>query len=158
MAGLQKHMDKGREGSSPPKMNKNTELSEHMCMNLPYVVIALIREFKGETMVDHHVINVANEFKYGLNTRWWIEKLVGVCATEGRTEGPAFTTSDGNLAALVNYDAIFRKYLQKVQDETDLIPKDDDVDSMYGISRTPRKTVVSRAKRVGYNDKLDEMN
>jgi len=158
LAGLIRHLDKGRDGVISPKMNKNTELSEDMCMNLPHVAITLLGKFKGETVVDHHIINVANSSISGLQTRWWIEKLVQVCRSEGRSYGPAFATPDGAVAASSDYDAVFRKYLQKVQDETDLIPKDSDVDSMYGISRTPRKTAVSRAKQAGYDDKLDEVN
>jgi len=35
----------------------------------------------------------------GLQTRWWIEKLVNVCGSEGRTDGPAFADADGWLAS-----------------------------------------------------------
>jgi hypothetical protein len=56
-------------------------------------------------------------------------KLVEVWESEGRVDGPAFATSGGSLAFSPDYDAIFRKYLKIVQEETDLIPGDHDVDS-----------------------------
>jgi hypothetical protein len=54
---------------------------------------------------------------------------------------------------------MFQKYLSPVQEETDLIPEDQDVESRYSMSRTPRKTPVTRLERAGFSDDfVDRMN
>jgi hypothetical protein len=159
LAGLEKNIAQGRGGSIPSrKISKNTVFSEEECRKLPHVVISLLGQFKGDNWVDHHLINVASETSSGLKTRWWIEKLLEVTRQEGRSKGPAFATPQGKLAASADYDAVFRKYLKQVQSNTELLKKDEDIDSKYGISRTPRKTAVSRSKRAGYTTEVDEMN
>ena len=130
-----------------------------MCTNLPHVTICLLGKFKGETGVDHHLITVANETMSGLRPRWWLEKLLEVCEYEGRREGPAFATPDGVLASSPGYDAMFRRYLKIVQEESDLIPDDQDVDALYSTFRTPRTTATTRIERAGFgNQFVDQMN
>ena len=158
LAELRKHQNKGRGGSVPKRMTKNRILSEAECRELPHVVLPLRGKFKNEIGIDYHMFNVASETQSGLEPRWWMDKLVAVCESEGRTTGPVFATLSGRLADSSDYDATFRSYLQKVQDTTGLIDKDFNVHTMFGISRTPRKTTTSRAKRAGFNDKLDEFN
>ena len=104
-------------------------------------------KFKGETGIDHHLITLANKTVSGLQPRWWIEKLVLVCGQEGRVNGPAFATPGGELALLVDFDAMFQRYLLRVQEETSLIPEDHEVESHYSINRTLRKTAVTRLER-----------
>ncbi len=112
-------------------LNKTTVLPEEVCLELPHVTICLLGKLKGETGVDHHLITVANETSSGLCPRWWMEKLVEVCEYEGRFDGPAFGKPDGVLALSFNNNAVFRKYQKIVQEETDLIPADHDVDIYY---------------------------
>ena len=58
-----------------------------------------------------------------------------------------------------DYDATFRRYLLRVQKTTEkLIFEDSDVDAMYGISRTPRKTATTRAQRAGLGGEVEKMN
>ncbi len=143
----------------PPGLNKSTLLSEEACQKLPHVAVCLLGQFKGETGTDHHLIALANKTVSGLRPRWWIEKLISVCESEGRMQGPAFATPDGKLALLVDYNAMFQKYLRRVQEETDLIPEDQDVESRYTMSRTSRKTAVTRLERAGFGDDfVDRMN
>lgn len=109
--------------------------------------------------MDYHLIMVANETSLGLRPRWWLEKLVEVCEAEGRHIGPAFATANGVLASSLDYDAMFRKYLGIVQEETDLIPEDHDVNALYSTFRTPRKTATTRIERAGFgNHFVDQMN
>ena len=116
-------------------------------------------KFKGETVVDHHLITIANERMSGLKPCWWLEKLVGVCESEGRCFGPAFASVDGRLASLLDYNALFRKYLAWVQDKTSLIPRDLEVDLQFSTFRTLRKLVVMRLKCAGFGeDFIDKMN
>ena len=105
-------------------------------MQLPHVVLPLLGQFKGEVGIDYHIINIANETSSGLQPRWWLEKLIEVTESEGRVSGPAFATPWGTLAESGDYDATFCKYLLKVQESTQLIPKDLDMATMFGISRT----------------------
>ena len=158
LAGLRGQQEKGRHGTVPHPLTKNTILTEEQCLDLPHIAIVLRGKFKGEHTIDQHAVNIANMTLSGLEPRWWIEKLIEVNEAEGLTSGPAFASPDGELMASADYDASFRSYLHLVQDTTDLIPEGNNVDTMYGISRTPRKTSASRAKRAGFDDKMDEMN
>lgn len=102
---------------------------------------------------------VANETSLGLRPHWWLEKLLEVCKTEGRLDGPAFASADGVLASSSDYDAMFRIYLGIVQEETDLILDDHDVNALYFTFQTPRKTAITRIKRAGFgNHFVDQMN
>ena len=158
LSGLRKYIGKGRSGSIPPRLSKNYVLTEEECARLPHVALPLLGKFKGQVTIDHHIINVANETSSGLKPRWWLEKLVDVADEEGRIGGPVFASPQGNLISSLDFDSTFRYYLEQVQEKTELIPGEEDVQVMYGISRTPRKTATTRAKRAGYDDKIDEMN
>ncbi len=58
-----------------------------------------------------------------------------------------------------DYDALFRKYLLRVQEETNLIPDDQEVESRYLTNRTTRKTAVTRLERAGFADEfMDRIN
>ena len=78
-----------------------------MCRDLPHVTVCLLRKFKGEIGVDHHLIIVASKTISGLRPRWWLEKLVDVCESKGRYSGPAFAFADGQLASSLDYNAFF---------------------------------------------------
>ena len=158
LSGLRRYIEKGRGGSVPPRLTKNYVLTEEECANLPHVSVPLLGKFKGQVSIDHHIINVASESSSGLRPRWWLEKLLQVADEEGRFSGPAFASPQGNLISSMDFDATFRHYLEQVQEKTELIAREEDVHVMFGISRTPRKTATSRAKRAGYDDKIDEMN
>ncbi len=159
LAGLRRHIHKGRTRVIPPSVDKHTILTEEICRDLPHVTICLLGKFRGETGVDHHLITVANETTSGLRPRWWLEKLLAICEMEGRTTGPAFASADGTLASSPDYDAVFRKYLKILQEETDLIPEDHDVDVLYSTFRTLRKTATTRIERSGFgNQFVDQMN
>lgn len=129
-------------------------LTEEMCSNLLHVTICLLGKFKGETGTVHHMIAVANSTVLGLEPRWWLEKLIGVCEAEGRTHGPALATSSSELALSVDYDSVFCQYLKLVQDSTDLIPEDQEVETHFSTNRTQQKTSVTRLKRAGFGDEL----
>ncbi len=136
LAGVRKHLAKGRVGTIPAGLNKSTVLTEEVCLKLPHVTICLLGNFKGETGMDHHLIAVAKKTLSGLSPRWWMEKLAAMCVDEGRFDGPAFATPDDLLAVSPDYDAMFRKYLKIVQEETGLMPGDHDVDQLYSTFQT----------------------
>jgi len=155
--GLRKHIDKGKYGVIPENLNQH--FSEDVAVNLPHVVISLRGKYKGQNEEDLHIICVANETQSGIEMRWWIEKLLAITDEEGRVSGPAFASKAGSLASSPDYDAVFRDYLKQIQNETNLIQDDIDVDLYYGISRTPRKSAETRAKQAKLDDSLqDAMN
>jgi hypothetical protein len=159
LAGLHKDINKGRTGIIPTAINKHTVLSEEVCRNLPHVTICLLGKFKGKTGTDHHLITVANETSSGLRPHWWLERLVEVCELEGKVDGPAFASADGTLASSTDYGAMFRKYLGIVQEETDLIPGNHDVNALYSTFCTPRTTATMRIEQAGFgNQFVDQMN
>jgi hypothetical protein len=160
LAGMQKHISKGKDGTIPVGLNRSTVLTEEVCLQLPHVTICLLGKFKaGETGVNHHLIKVANETSSGLCPRWWMEKLITVCKYERRFDGPAFATPGGVLASSPDYNSVFRKYLKVVQEDTDLIPGDHDVDTYYSTYRTPRKTSTTRIECAGFGHQfIDQMN
>ncbi len=100
---MRKHVAKGRTGVVPAGLSKTSILTEEDCLQLPHVTICLLGKFKGETGVDHHLITVANKTSSGLKARWWMEKLLEVCEGEGRFNGPAFASPDGQLAYFPYY-------------------------------------------------------
>lgn len=156
LAGLRAHLHKGKDGELPRNITKNSILSEKQCKKLPHVSVCLLGNFKGEGGINQHMINVASETQSGLEPRFWIEKVVEVAESEGRFFGPAFADEDGNLIAPGDFDALFREYLKRVQSETDLIDDDINVDVMYSLSRTPRKSALTRAKRAGLGKEFQE--
>jgi len=161
LAGLRLHLSKGRAGSIPAGLmiTKEVILMEEVCVNLPHVTVALLGHFKGETKVDHHLIAIASVTRSGLEPRWWIKKLVSVCASEGRHNGPAFLDEHGQLASSPDYNSTFQGYLLCIQAETTLIDKDVDVFKVYNTYRTLRKTSTTRIERSGFgNDFVDKMN
>ncbi len=139
LVGVCKHLAKGRVGTIPVGLNKSTVLTEEVCLKLLHVTICLLGNFKGKTGVDHHLIAVANKTSSGLSPLWWMEKLVAMCVDEGWFDGPAFAMPDGLLVVSPDYNAMFRKYLKIVQEETDLIPGDHDVDQLYSTFQTPQR-------------------
>ena len=161
ITGLRKHLDKGRFGWVPPNLNKSTLLTEEACRYLPHVTVCLLRKFKGEMGINHHLIVLANETISGLKPRWWIKKLVAVCKEEeeGRLHGPTFTMPDGSLAMSMDYDALFRKYLIRIQEEMNWIPPEEEIKSHYSANRTPHKTGVMRLEQAGFGDEfIDQVN
>jgi hypothetical protein len=155
--GLLKYIEKGKVGVMPEDLEQH--FSEDDAANLPHVVVCLRGKFKSENNEDYHIICLANTTRSGIQLRWWIEKLLSIASSEGRDAGPAFASKAGDLASSTDYDAVFRDYLKQVQNETNLIQDDHDIDIHYGISRTPRKSAETRAKQAKLDDSLqDAMN
>lgn len=159
LAGIRQHLHLGKEGEVPAKLTHNKILSEDELNRLPHVTITLLGKFKGEGGIGQHMFCVANESMSGLATRWWVEKVVEIAESEGRTHGPLFADCVGNLDKSPDYNELFHKYLIEVQENTSLINDEHDVISMFNINRTPRKTAKTRADRSGLGTKYsDAMN
>jgi hypothetical protein len=69
LAGLRKHLAKGRAGVIPMGLSNSSLLTEaeEMCRDLPHVTICLLGKFKGESGTDHHMISIANDTISGLH-------------------------------------------------------------------------------------------
>ena len=159
LAATKAHIADGKQGKVPSNFKRKHILTEEEAEHLPSVCICLIGKFKGETGERYHSIVLANESLSGLETRWWIEKLLEVCTEEGRQAGFAFANKDGLPPDTAEYNALFRQYLYRMQQEwEDIFSAKEDV-TRYGISRTLRKSAVSRAGRAGLpEDVLNVMN
>ena len=69
--------------------------------------------------------------------------------------------SSETMASMGDYNSVFKSYLKEVQSTTELnlIPEGNNVDEMYNLNRTPRKSALTRAKRAQLDKSLqDEMN
>ena len=149
LASTRKYISKGRHGEVPRGVLTKKILTEQECSNLPEVCICLVGKFKGETGERHHSIVLANESSSGLQTRWWIEKLIDVCESEGRVAGYAFDTELGPAFDSAEANALVRQYLREIQVENpELFSLAEDL-SRFGVSRTYRKSSESRARRAG---------
>jgi hypothetical protein len=152
IAATKAHIGDGKDGVVPEKFSKKRILSEDEIMALPSVCICLIGKFKGETGERYHSIVLANESQSGLAIRWWVEAVIALCESEGRKKGFVFDESEDSPPDTAEYNALFRQYLQRLQDfHPDLFSPKEDV-TRYGISRTLRKSAVTRAGKAGLSE------
>lgn len=149
LAGTRGHISSGQLGCIPKNFRSRPLLTEEEIDRLPSVCICLLGKFKGETGERYHSIVLANTTTSGIETRWWVERLLMVCEEEGRTSGFAFYEPDGSPPNSTEYNALFRQYLCRMQrDHPEVFSRKEDV-TRYGISRTPRRSAVTRAERAG---------
>ena len=143
LAGMRTHIDLGREGNIPrDPMKVGQDLS-----GVPHLFFTLLGKFKGENGIRQHMICVANTTVSGIETRWWLEKLLEVREQEGRVEGPCFGHRDNSVMSLRELDGTLHYFLEKVQKEdSSLIAPHDNVMENYGFFRTFRKTAEGRAR------------
>ena len=141
--GLRKHISLGKEGTLPKDpMKVGTDLSQ-----APHIIIPLLGEFKGELGFQFHLMSLASTTSSGIELRWWMEKLIQVRQEENCTTGPGFGHKDGSVALMREYDEVLQSFLSVIQQEdNDLIAATDDVQALYGLSRTFRRTVEGRAR------------
>ena len=159
LAATRNHLDRGRNGVIPQGVLKRALLTEKECANLPEVCVCLIGKFKGENGERYHSLVLANESMSGLEVRWWVEKLINLCESEGRVRGPAFVNPDGSSPSGADYNVLLRQYLREIQQTLPkLFSPEEDV-MRYGISRTFRKSAENRARRAGMQaDEIKVMN
>jgi hypothetical protein len=63
------------------------------------------------------------------------------------------------LASSTDYGAMFRKYLCVVQEKTDPVSGDHDVNAFYSAFQTLRKMATTRIKQAGFGSQfVDQMN
>ena len=143
LAGMRTHIDLGREGVIPADpMKVGQDLS-----GVPHLFFTLLGKFKGENGIRQHMICVARATISGIETRWWLEKLLEVREQEGRVDGPAFGHQDNSVMSLRELDGMLHYFLDKVQrGDPSLIAPHDNVVENYGFFRTFRKTAEGRAR------------
>jgi hypothetical protein len=143
LAGLWKYFELGQDGVLPVEpMRKGADLT-----NVPYVIVPLVGEFKGELGTKHHLIAIASCTVTGIEMRWWLSKLMKVRAQEGSRTGPAFGYRDGSVATISDYDDVLHSYLKRIQAEKpELIAPSDPVEDNYSLYRTFRRTAEGKAR------------
>lgn len=158
LAGTRKHLVEGQGGVIPNKFSIKGKgiLTEEEIDRLPYVTACLLGKFKGETGERYHSIILASNTASGMEVRWWLEQVVMICGVEGRSTGYVFAGADGSPPESSEYNALFRQYLRRIQFEgEESFPASEDI-SRYGISRSLRKTAVTRASRAGVGAEIVE--
>ncbi len=74
LAGMRAHISLGSRGVLPPDpLLVGQDLSD-----APYIFYTLLGKFKGENGIGQHMICVANTTMSGIETRWWVERLIEV--------------------------------------------------------------------------------
>ncbi len=59
----------------------------------------------------------------------------------------------------MDYDSLFQKYLVRVQEDTNLIPENQEIEIRYSTNRPPRKTAVTHLERAGFREEfINRMN
>ncbi len=74
LAGMRAHVSLGKEGTPPA----DPLLVGQDLLDAPYVFFTLLGRFKGENGIQQHMICVASTTMSGIETRWWVEKLIKV--------------------------------------------------------------------------------
>jgi len=115
-------------------------LGETRALGRDHVIIPLLGRFKGELHSRYHLVPMASITDSGLQVRRWIERLVQVREEEGRTQGPAFCNSRGQIAEAHVYEAGIMERLCAVQAESNsIIPPDVAIYEQFGLSRSFRR-------------------
>ncbi len=113
----------------------------------PYILFTLLGKFKGENGVRQHMICVSSRMISGIETRWWIEKLIEVREQEGKLEGPAFGHPDGSVMSIRELDGFLHYFLERIQAENeDLVATHDNIMKNYSFFHTFQKTAEGRAR------------
>ncbi len=155
LAGLRRHIDKGKAGIMPINPLKTGE----DLTKAPHVFITFIGKFKGETGIDAHLLALASETLSGIEMRWWVEQLIRIRLSEGCISGPAFGNEHGRVGTIREYDAMLHHFLQEIQrEDQDLLDDQESLDR-YSFYRTFRKTATGRARGAGLDsDTINTMN
>lgn len=96
LAGMWTHIELGKGGVIPQEpMKVGQDLSD-----VPHIFFTLLGKFKGENGIRQHMICVASTTVSGIETRWWLEKLLEVRKQEGHVDGPAFGHQDNLVMSL----------------------------------------------------------
>ena len=146
LAGLWKYFKLGEDGVLPAEpMKKGVDLS-----SVPYGILPLVGEFKGELGTKHHLIALASCTVTGIEMRWWLSNLMEVRKQEGSRIGPALGYCDGSVALISDYDDVLHSYLKRIQGEKpELIAPTDPVEENYSLHRTFWRTADGKAQGAG---------
>jgi hypothetical protein len=132
---------RGNEGFMLEGSNLCKYINEGLNHSTSYVLAPLLGRFKNE--VGEHLqlcVLVSKSSYLGFKFRWWLERLVGLLKLEGKdkTAGPAFYDEEGYAIRSSKMDEEFIFQLERVQLETDIIPRDIEVAEHFGIFRSIR--------------------
>lgn len=101
---------RGNEGMMLNLSSINKEWDRHDSC----IVIALIGKMKGETNARDHVFPYCKITKSCIDSRLWISLLRAAHLSRGRKDGPAITTSEGEILSFSRLDEVLRSYLMRL--------------------------------------------
>ncbi len=113
-----------------------------------HVTICLLGRFKGEEGDRMHVFPLASVTRSGIRIRLWLERLVRLLRTEGKTGCPAFCDEDGYQLSAADLEAVMHPILRRLQsDESkpDVILPGLDVETEFRMARSLRRGSESEA-------------
>ena len=113
-----------------------------------HVVICLLGRFKGEEGDRMHVFPLSSVTRSGIRIRLWLERLVRLLRTEGKTGCPAFCDEDGYQLAAADLEAVMHPILRKLQEDEsqqDVILPGLDIESEFRMARSLRRGSESEA-------------
>jgi len=125
----------------------------------PHVIVALIGRFKSEVGLNYHLMALVSVTKSGLEPRKWIGRVLDEYAKLGITHGPMFRNGYGQRIKASAMDPKFFGRLNFVLvNKPHLMPGIEDVEDEYGIHRSFRRGVTSRAVDMGLPTDVIEAN
>jgi hypothetical protein len=120
-----------------------------------YVLIPLLGRFKNKDGERYHLIPVAYESASGIKIGCWVERLADIKRKHRQMRGPAFSDQRSEPLSSLWIEMEILDRLNRIQAEKqELIPKEENVDEEYGISRSFMRgaTTQARNKKVDEND------
>jgi hypothetical protein len=120
-----------------------------------YVLIPLLGRFKNKDGERYHLISVAYGSASGIKIGCWVERLADIKRKHRQMGGPAFSDKRSEPLSSLWIEMEILDRLNRIQAEKqELIPKEENVDEEYGISRSFMRgaTTQARNKKVDEND------
>ena len=153
-------------GEEVPLMNLG-ETRAKTCLGIndpdqPHVVIALTGRFKNEIGVFDHYIPVVRSTNSGLKVQLWIERMLQWYGPHRR--GYVFWDESGERVTCGHYATDILGIIKEIQTsdlpmERNLVDPDCDVLEEYGMTRSFRRGLDSRAHAAGVSEStIDLMN
>lgn len=125
----------------------------------PHVIVGLIGRFKGESGFNYHVLPLVVKTKSGMEPRKWLGRLKSCYEAKGIRHGPLFRNADGSRMRIADMTDTFLRRLSVVQHRRpDILPRDVDIEAVYGIRRSFRRGSTSRATDMGVPEDVINAN
>ena len=150
------HSLRGNEGLwvDADRLCRHIEIGKYD-QRAPHVLISLLGRFKSEDGDRMHVFPLANITRSGIRIRVWLERLVSLLRTEGKTGCPAFCDKNGYLLTLADLEATMHPLLEVLQKDDSfpgVIPRGVNVRIWWRLARSLRRGAEVEALEQGVSE------